>query len=211
MATVSFNGQSAQDYFVLKCLNYKKNGIFVEIGSNDPIAINNSYILEKNYNWSGMMIEYESKYEEGYKLHRPNSVYIIKDARKINYLDEFKKNNFSKIIDYLQIDLEVTTKSTIDTLEELNKQVMDEYKFSVITFEHDIYVGNYFNTRERSREIFKDHGYIRVFSDVKNKNLPYEDWYVHPELVDMNFINKIKTDDSLEYTEIISILDNIKN
>ena len=36
--------------------------------------------------------------------------------------------------------------------------------------------------------IFKRKGYQRVFSDVSNEGNPYEDWYVHPELVDMKHI-----------------------
>ena len=201
-----FNGQSAQDYFVLNCLNYKTDGIFLEIGSNDPILINNSYILETKYNWRGLMIEYCSVFEPKYKIHRPNSSYLIQDATTIDYLNEFQKNNFPTIIDYLQIDLEVDNESTIKTLELLNSNIMSNYKFAVITFEHDIYRGNHYNTRERSREIFNNHGYFRVFSDVKNQNLPYEDWYVHPNIVNMDFINKIKSTESLEYTEIINII-----
>ena len=45
-----------------------------------------------------------------------------------------------------------------------------------------------------------------VFGDVKNLNNPYEDWYVYPSQVDMTFINKIKSDVSLEYSDIISII-----
>jgi hypothetical protein len=31
---------------------------------------------------------------------------------------------------------------------------------------------------------------------------PFEDWYVHPELVDMNYINKIISPDSLTVEQI---------
>jgi len=44
------NSQAAQDIFVLKCLKNKTEGTFVEIGSHDPILINNTYLLEKTYN-----------------------------------------------------------------------------------------------------------------------------------------------------------------
>jgi hypothetical protein len=40
-----YYGQIQQDKFVLNVLKNKKNGFFVEIGSYDPILINNSYIL----------------------------------------------------------------------------------------------------------------------------------------------------------------------
>ena len=130
----------------------------------------------------------------------------MKDATTVNYLDELGKTNAPKNIDYLQIDLEVSNESTIKTLENLNSQVMEEYKFAVVTFEHDIYTGNHFNTRNRSRAIFSSRGYVRLFSDVKNSNSPYEDWYVHPDLVSQEFIDKYKNDKSHEYSEIIGIL-----
>lgn len=200
--------QAGQDIFVLSVLNNKQNGYFVEIGSNDPIYINNTYILEKNYNWNGIMIEYDQKYLEKYKETRYNSVYEINDATKINYLELFIKNKTPLNIDYLQIDLEVENGSTIQTLENINEQVFSNYKFAIVTFEHDIYRGDFFNTKERSRKIFKDNGYFMVYGDVKDSNNSFEDWYVYPSLVNMDYINKIKSDDSLEWKDIINILQN---
>lgn len=201
----SYNGQSAQDLFVLKCLNYKRNGTFLEIGSNDPIYINNSYLLEKDYGWKGYMVEYEARFLPLYKLHRPGSKYIIDDATDIEYKPIC--DDLGKDIDYLQIDLEVSNESTINTLRKVHAEAMKEHRFAVITFEHDIYVGDYFNTRQESRDIFESEGYSRVFSDVKNKDCEYEDWYVHPALVDMSYIDKIRRSSPLEYTEIVSILE----
>jgi hypothetical protein len=200
-----FLGQSKQDEFVLKMLNFKKNGYFLEIGSNHPININNSYILEKNYNWTGLMVEYDKQYEELYKLHRTSN-YIIQNATTIDYEKLFIKYNFPKNIDYLQIDLEVSNNSTLRTLQVLDENIFKNYTFSIITFEHDIYTGNYYNTREISREIFSRNGYILVFRDVKNNGNPYEDWYVHPSFVNMDLVNKIKNDNSLEYTDALSII-----
>ena len=195
-----YNGQSAQDKFVLTMLNFKTNGYFLEIGSNHPIQINNSYLLEKQFKWNGLMVEYDRSFEYLYKDYR-TSHYIIQDATTINYLEAFRKYSFPKQMDYLQIDLEVTNGSTIKTLELLNETIFPEYTFSVVTFEHDIYVGDYFNTRDRSREIFEQNGYIRVYSDVKNEGCPYEDWYVHSSL------GKVPPKaDSLDYREILKIL-----
>jgi hypothetical protein len=196
----NFNGQSLQDQFVLSVLNYKTNGYFLEIGSNHPININNSYILEKKYNWDGLMVEYEPNYLELYKEHR-NCKYIIQDATTINYLELFKKYNFPKNMDYLQIDLEVTNGSTLKTLELLEQTLFPEYTFSVVTFEHDIYVGDYFDTRKKSREIFAKNGYNLIYSDIKNQNCPYEDWYIHSTL---NISLEPASD--LDYTEVIKRL-----
>ena len=60
--------------------------------------------------------------------------------------------------------------------------------------------------RAESREIFLRRGYVLVFPDVMNDGNQFEDWYVHPDLVDMNFINSIKSNSSFEYTDIVKIL-----
>lgn len=176
------NGQVFQDLFALTMLQNKQGGIFLEIGSNHPININNSYILEKEYNWKGIMIEYDSKYEPLYKKHR-TSKYIINDATKIDYKEELKDFDH---IDYLQIDLEVTNRSTLTTLENVLKA---NKLFSCITFEHDIYRGNHHDTRNKSREMLKILGYKLIFADVKYKGNSFEDWYIHPLLVDKKFHN----------------------
>jgi hypothetical protein len=94
-------------------------------------------------------------------------------------------------IDYLQIDLLVENRSTLATLEKLNNEVFDAYTFATVTFEHDIYRGNYFDTRAKSREIFAARGYVRVFSDISNESNSFEDWYVHPTLVNMDYVTKL--------------------
>lgn len=195
-----YGGQAEQDKFVLNILKNKKNGYFLEIGSNDPITINNTYILESKYDWKGIMVEYENKFLPLYKKHRPNSIHIINDATKVDYKNLFEINNVPLQIDYLQIDLEANNGSTIITLEKLDNEIFDNYKFATITFEHDIYHTNFMNTRTKSREIFKKRGYICVFEDVNNLGIdPYEDWYVHPELVDMDYVIKLQDNNKKHY------------
>ena len=198
---MSYRGQAEQDKFVLNILKEKRDGFFLEIGSNHPIDINNSYKLESEYNWKGIMVEYDSSYLSLYKEHRKNSVHIIQDASKLNYKETFETNNVPLNIDYLQIDLEVSNGSTIDTLEKLNAEIFDTYKFASVTFEHDIYHTNYKNTRLRSREIFMNRGYYRVFDDINNKSIitPYEDWYVHPDLVDMKYVYELQKRNTKHY------------
>ena len=152
------------------------------------------------------MVEIDKSFKDLYNTHRPNSHHILEDATTVDYKSEFEAFNMPHNIDYLQIDLEVSNNSTLMTLEKLNEQVMDTYKFATVTFEHDIYTGDHFNTRNKSREIFENRGYIRVFSDVSNGHNPYEDWYVHPDLVDMEYINKIKSNEQMEWTKILNIL-----
>ena len=202
--------QASQDIFVRILTNNKKNGTFLEIGSNDPKIHNNTYILETKHNYKGIMVEYDNNFEKLYKMYRPNSIHILNDAQKVNYRNMLDSNNFPVNIDYLQIDLDVNNRSTLNTLELLNNTVFDKYKFATITFEHDIYTGNYFNTQEISRKIFAERGYILVFPDVsvfwEGDHKKFEDWYVHPDLIDKELIAKFKTTNSLSHEEICKIL-----
>ena len=133
----------------------KNNGFFLEIGSSHPIQINNTYILETNYNWKGIMVEFDPRFLLLYNQCRPNSHYIIKDATQIDYLTELQTNNAPYDCDYLQIDLEVSNGVTLKTLQILEQTIFNNYKFATVTFEHDIYTSNYNNTRIESRNIFK--------------------------------------------------------
>jgi FkbM family methyltransferase len=50
--------QAGQDLWIINEAFCKaRNGYFVEIGSTNGVAINNTYLLEKRYGWSGICIE----------------------------------------------------------------------------------------------------------------------------------------------------------
>lgn len=49
--------QLFQDIFVLWKFNFKHDGYFVEFGATDGRTINNSYLLEKEYGWTGLLCE----------------------------------------------------------------------------------------------------------------------------------------------------------
>jgi hypothetical protein len=230
-----YNGQALQDKYVLNMLKFKRNGFFLELGSNKPKDINNSYLLEKNYGWKGIMVEYDQNFENIYKRERPNSFYAMADATLIDYKDALEQVNFPKNMDYLQIDLEPGNGSTLAALNNLNNNVFNDYKFATVTFEHDIYnVSNeknkaeiFHKTRQESRHIFESRGYVCVFHDVNNdgwwdiehnrqriqsgqpstpltqsyktSQYPFEDWYVHPDLVDMSYVQSVIENNKSNY------------
>lgn len=194
--------QSSQDLFVLHMTKFKRNGTFLEIGSNDPVNTNNTYVMESRYGWTGIMVEYDTSFMNAYKQLRPNSVHVFEDARKVNYASLTSKYSS---MDYLQIDLDVDNRSTLDTLELLDQTVFDNTKFATVTFEHDIYTGDYFNTREKSREIFAKRGYKLVFPDVSvhfnGDYRMFEDWYVHPDLINTSVCSNV----SMKHEDIVKM------
>lgn len=203
------NSQASQDLFVLLMTQYKRGGTFLEIGSNDPVKTNNSFLLESAYGWTGIMVEYDATFKDAYKSLRPGSKHVFQDARTVDYAGLIgslgQETSVSLCtMDYLQIDLDVNNRSTLDTLEILDKTVFDTTKFAVVTFEHDIYTGDYFDTRAKSREIFGRRGYQLVCPDVavffNGARCEFEDWYVHPDLV----TNVKSLDKSFYHDEIVN-------
>ena len=199
-----YYGSCGQDQFALGILKNKKNGVFLELGASHGRNHNNTYTLETFFDWKGLMIEMNPKYIDTYKEYRKNSHYIINQAINIDYIKALEELNFPQDIDFLQIDLEPRNGSTTDIIKHFhNTGVFDKYKFATVCFETDIYdVNNFnlFNVAEISREIFNKHGYVRVFTNVSN----FEDWYCHPDLVDIDYINSIKTDEQLSWEQIIT-------
>jgi FkbM family methyltransferase len=49
--------QLLQDLFVLYFTNFKKEGFFVEFGATNGISLSNSYLLEKEFAWRGILAE----------------------------------------------------------------------------------------------------------------------------------------------------------
>lgn len=182
--------QVYQDMFVLTMLKGKKNGTFLEIGGSDPYYLNNTYLLEKQFNWKGVSVEYNENFTSFYKKERPNvNVYNV-DALVLDYKVILNKNFDTKEIDYLQLDIEPSS----NTYECLLKIPFDEYKFGVITFEHDYHVDVTRSYRQKSRDYLISKGYILIAGNISpyTNNHPFEDWWVHPDIIDNEIIEIMK-------------------
>ncbi len=179
--------QIYQDMFVLSMLNGKKNGTYLEIGAGNYINGNNTYLLEKEFDWKGISIDLNQNYIIDFMTNRNNKC-ICADAKTIDYdklLTYFSPNNQ---IDYLQLDCDPAN----ITYEILLRIPFDKYKFGVITYEHDYYYDSTKSYREKSREYLKSKGYILVAGNISPNNFenPFEDWWIHPELVSAEIYNK---------------------
>jgi len=183
--------QAFQDMFVLTMLNGKKNGTYVEIGGDHGVIISNTYLLESVFDWDGVAFEIDEERAVGYNSIRKNKC-TCTDALTVDYSQIFKQKGFSNQIDYLQLDID----PAVQTLNCLKKIPLDEYRFSVITYETDLYQDGP-DFAEESREIFASYGYELVVKNVSNQGNPFEDWYVDPSVVDKDLIEMFKTKTSL--------------
>ena len=178
--------QAMQDMFVLSMHDGKKNGFYVEIGADLPRIINNSYLLETEYGWKGVSFEYDKDKVNFFNTIRNNKC-VCTDATTFDYKSYFEENNYPKQIDYLQLDIDPPS----GTFAALKQLPLDDYRFSVITYETDLYSAGA-DIQDEEIKIFESYGYELVVRNVCNEGNPFEDWWVDPNIIDPNIIKKFK-------------------
>jgi hypothetical protein len=173
--------QVGQDQFAIDMLKGKNDGVYVEIGAYHSIDISNTYMLEKDYGWSGVSFEIVQDRVNEFNLNRVNKCYQA-DATSFDYESLFDRLNLPKQIDYLQVDIEPATNS----LEALLALPLEKYRFSTITFEHDLYADpNNMSIKDKQKEVLFGLGYVLYKENVTEPHygLPFEDWWIDPRVV----------------------------
>jgi hypothetical protein len=187
-----FYSNAKQDQFAANILKFKKDGYCVDIGSHNSVISNNTYYFE-NLNWKSISIEIESDHNQSYSS-RKNGVHLNANALEIDYKKIFEDCEFPKNIDYLSLDIDNLSVEVLKILP------LDDYRFKVITIEHDgyLYGGKY---RDEQRNILSLHGYLLLCSNVyveqqgyEGKEYPFEDWWIDPEEFDIKLIEKVKSE-----------------
>lgn len=202
-SALQFYSQASQDAFVYTLLNEieKKTdtGYYLEIGSADPLINSNTYFLEKTLGWKGISLEIIPSYQTSWVSIRKNPL-LIEDATKTDYISLL--SSFPKLIDYLSLDVD----GEYDTI--LKKIPFDQYRFKVITIEHDFYrFGDIY--REKERAILASFGYLLLCPDVSHPAVgSFEDWWIHPKEFSKDGLAQLLSVDLKEkyHDEIISIL-----
>jgi tetratricopeptide (TPR) repeat protein len=186
--------QIYQDMFVLSMYNGKSDGAYLEIGAGHYDYGNNTYLLEKDFNWNGISIDINKHYTDIFNNNRENNC-LCADATKIDYLELLDNNYGSTNIDYLQLDCDPPN----ITFDILTKIPFNKYKFGVITYEHDFYNDTTGKYREKSREFLKEKGYKLIAGNISpyKDNYPFEDWWIHPELIDENIYKLFERDEDI--------------
>jgi FkbM family methyltransferase len=69
--------QLGQDLWVLERTGFKRAGYFIEFGATDGIALSNTYLLEKEFDWTGLCAEPNPK---SFAQLRQNRGCIVSDA-----------------------------------------------------------------------------------------------------------------------------------
>lgn len=192
------HSQAGQDFFVIALLQGKTNGTYLEIGASDPVTGNNTFLLEKLFNFTGISIEIDANVTNEWNIKRPTSNLQICNALEFDYA------SLPTHFDYLQVDID----PPMNNLRVLEK-ILQHLTFSVITFEHDAWrkTNETKYVMNTSRELLLNHGYEMIVNDVTiepgigkgigNEPIHFEDWYANPNYITKEIINSYK---SIEYS-----------
>jgi hypothetical protein len=185
--------QANQDKFAWVMNDRRTNGIFLDVGCNDPVKHSNTYALEQ-MGWNGLLVDIQTIPGLGAR----KADFLIADAVTADWptiLDLYLRH---QNIHYLSLDCDEATTSALQRLLAL------EQRYATITVEHDAYrfgTGN----RDRQRALLKQKGYDLVCSDVcippgpgiPGQGGPFEDWWVWPPSVNMQTAEQIRCDGRL--------------
>jgi hypothetical protein len=166
-------GQESFAYWITK-----KSGYYLEIGAGDPKLGSNTFLLETQFGWNGLSLELDDSKCRKWRSLRRNPVFNY-DATKVNYREFLRYNGAPKRIDYLQVDIEPAKYTFLALI----KAIVSGHVYSVITFEHDVYV----SWKNRIYQILAFYflrlkGYSRIVKNVRVNGKPFEDWYVFKDI-----------------------------
>lgn len=152
-----------QDKWIVETFQLKKNnykGFFLEIGGGDGFSNSNTFILEKNFNWKGIIVEPDTDQFKKLKSHRSkmtlSNKLIFNKSKTVNFIKDgelskitSKISSKNKIIKIKTITLKKLLKikkapKNIDFFsldvegsedKVLTKEVLNSYNFMTLTIE----------------------------------------------------------------------------
>lgn len=200
--------QLRQDLFVLACLDFKRNGYFVEFGATDGVTLSNTYLLERSFGWRGILAEPARCWHEALGANR--SVHIEKkcvwkESGDKLLFNEVSVAELSTINQFNEVDLhrkargrgvhyEVESISLTDLLRQYDApsiidflsidtegsefDILKSFDFERYSFRVVACEHNHTPMRESVYNLLSQHGYRRVLESVSD----FDDWYIGPDV-----------------------------
>ena len=200
----SSKSQLGQDLFALIASGAKKNGFFVEFGSADGVALSNSFLLEKELGWSGILCEPSRSWHEDLKKNRSCTIEFrcvySRTGEQIGFsenyigelsgITEFTGDDHHGLINRTTDSYQVETISLLDLLIEHNApqhvdflsvdtegsefEILNAFDFSKYSFGAICVEHNYLKNRPKVKALLESNGYRQVYPELSE----YDDWFV---------------------------------
>jgi FkbM family methyltransferase len=72
----SKSGSNVEEWIIRDFFKDERGGVFVDVGANHYQEGNNSYYLETALDWSGVAVEPQIRFADGYKQSRPRTTFV---------------------------------------------------------------------------------------------------------------------------------------
>jgi FkbM family methyltransferase len=199
--------QELQDLIALY-FTQKKVGYFVEFGATDGIELSNTYLLESEYGWKGILAEpaqiWHAALHANRKCHISTKCVYSVTGEKLNF-SEVQNKTLSTISEYSAGDLhsaerlnqkryEVDTITLLDLLNHFGApnyidflsvdtegsefQVLQNFPFDRYKFGFICIEHNFTENERRVDELLLRNGYRRILRHSSD----FDGWYVHTNL-----------------------------
>lgn len=93
--------QNGQDFFALLANDFKRNGVFIEFGAYDGVIFSNTHLLEKQFGWTGILIDPVPSHYASMKRNRNCKTIhaaITVDNNKSVLIEELPASDLSRVI-----------------------------------------------------------------------------------------------------------------
>lgn len=201
--------QLHQDLIALLQSSFKTQGYFVEFGATDGIALSNTYLLEKEFDWNGILAEPGLSWAEDLQSNRNAAISLecvwSSSGVELEFV-ETKIRELSTVTSFSSSDAHAQSRqggekykvisiSLGDLLKKHNAPKFIDYlsidtegsEFEVLkNFDFNSYVfglisceHNFTKNRERILNLLSAKGYVRILEEISQ----FDDWYVHQSLL----------------------------
>jgi len=201
--------QLRQDLFVLSQLSLKVNGFFVEFGATNGIDLSNTYILEKEFGWQGILAEPARCWHQALRENRQCHVEtdcVWRESNAVLKFDEtglsqlstisaFKSSDWHKPARAAASQYTVKTISLEDLLDKYSApriidylsidtegteyEILKAFNFDRYDFRVMTCEHNFSKQREKIFNLLTSKGFVRKLEAYS----AFDDWYVKPGLV----------------------------
>jgi len=205
----NMKAQIGQDLFVLFSLLWKRNGYFVEFGATNGIDLSNTYLLEKDFGWGGILAEPAKVWHNDLQLNRTATLdfdCVWKETGQTLQFQVTPDAEFSTLSEFTDSDAHsrerrdgtmqsVQTVSLNDLLERHGAPRSIDYlsvdtegsEYEILKhfdFErYDVSVitceHNFTTNRDKVNDLLYNKGFVRVYEGLSR----WDDWFVNKECI----------------------------
>jgi FkbM family methyltransferase len=200
--------QIGQELFALYSLRWKRCGYFVEFGATNGVDLSNTYLLEKDFGWTGILAEPAKVWHSDLAKNRSAAInfdcvwkesgqslpFAIVESAEFSTLGAFSEADAHKKTRKAADWQTVNTVSLNDLLERHRApavidylsidtegselEILKAFDFSRHTFSVITCEHNFSSQRKDIYDLLVRNGYARVFEGLSR----WDDWFIHDSI-----------------------------